>query len=138
MRLPELGPDVAIRIVQLGSPRQRSEGPRIGTVRRPPRGVKRADYSRKNFFDLWLPELAPSIPLLAWARALPLSDTRWAMFARRYRREMAQPGARRLIELLSFLSRHSNFSVGCFCPDESHCHRSILRELLAEAGATLA
>ena len=129
---------MAVRIVQLGAPRQRNEGTRIGTVRRPPRGVKKADYSRKNFFDLWLPELAPGASLLAWARARPLSDTRWAIFARRYRREMAQPAPRRLIALLSALSRRSNFSVGCFCPDESHCHRSILRKLLAEAGATLA
>jgi uncharacterized protein YeaO (DUF488 family) len=129
---------VAIRIVQLGAQRQPNEGTRIGTVRRPPRGVRKADYSRRNFFDLWLPELAPSAALLGSARARPLSDTRWRAFARRYRREMAQPGPRRLIALLSALSQHSNFSVGCFCPDESRCHRSILRELLAESGATLA
>jgi uncharacterized protein YeaO (DUF488 family) len=129
---------VAIRIVQLGSPRQRNEGIRLGTVRRPPRGVKQADYSRKNFFDLWLPDLAPSSSLLAWARATPFNDARWLVFARRYRREMLQPGPRRLIALLAALSSTSNFSVGCFCEDESHCHRSLLRNLLAEAGATLA
>jgi uncharacterized protein YeaO (DUF488 family) len=129
---------VAIRIVQLGAPRQRNEGIRLGTVRRPPRGVKKADYSRENFFDLWLPDLAPSTSLLAWARATTLIDTQWRVFARKYRREMVQPGPRRLITLLAALSSTSNFSVGCFCRDESRCHRSILRELLAEAGATLA
>jgi uncharacterized protein YeaO (DUF488 family) len=100
--------------------------------------VKKADYSRKNFFDLWLPDLAPSASLLAWARRKPLTDTRWPMFARRYRREMARPAPHHMIALLAALSASSNFSVGCFCEDESRCHRSILRELLSEAGARLA
>jgi uncharacterized protein YeaO (DUF488 family) len=129
---------VAIRIVQLGTSRLPNEGVRLGTVRRPPRGVKKDDYGRRNFFDLWFPDLAPSPSLLSWARAQPLTDSRWRMFARRYRREMAQPGPRRLISLLAALSRSSNFSVGCFCQDESRCHRSLLRELLSNAGATLA
>ena len=128
---------MAIRVVQLGSPRHHNEGPRLGTVRRPPRGVKKADYARKNFFDLWFPDLAPSASLLSWARVGPLSEARWRVFARRYRREMGQPAPRRVISLLAALSARADFSVGCFCQDESRCHRSILRELLVEAGATL-
>jgi uncharacterized protein YeaO (DUF488 family) len=128
---------VAIRIVQLGTPRQAREGTRLGTVCRPPRGVKKADYARKNFFDLWFPDLAPSASLLAWARDRPLTEARWRVFAQRYRREMAQPGPRRLISLLAALSATSNFSVGCFCENESRCHRSLLRVLLRDAGATL-
>jgi uncharacterized protein YeaO (DUF488 family) len=124
--------------VRLGSPRNPREGFRLGTVRRPPRGVRKADYSRKNYYDLWLPELAPSIELLAWARVKPLTDRRWEVFARRYRREMAAPQAQRLIRLLSLLSNETNFSVGCFCEDETRCHRSLLRELLVETGASLA
>ena len=129
---------MAIRIVQLGTPRQDHEGTRLGTVRRPPRGVKKEEYARKNFFDLWFPDLAPSASLLTWARAQPLTDARWRAFARRYRREMAQPVPRRLISLLAALSTGSNFSVGCFCANESRCHRSLLRALLQDAGATLA
>lgn len=129
---------MAIHVVQLGTPRQEYEGPRIGTVRRPPRGVRKEDYARRNFFDLWLPELAPSATLLSWARAQPLTDSRWSLFTGRYRREMAQPIPRRLISLLAALSSGSNFSVGCFCSEEFRCHRSILRELLRDAGATLA
>ena len=128
---------MAIRIVQLGAPRARNEGTRIGTVRRPPRGVRKSDYARRNLFDVWFPDLAPSASLLGWVRTGPLTDTRWREFTRRYRREMAQPAPRRLISLLAALSGSSDFSVGCFCRDESRCHRSILRELLAQAGATL-
>jgi uncharacterized protein YeaO (DUF488 family) len=129
---------LAIRIVQLGSARSPNEGIRLGTVRRPPRGVAKSDYARLDFFDLWLPELAPSADLLAWVRSGPLSDRRWASFARRYRAEMAKGPSARLIGLLAVLSATSNFSVGCFCDDEHRCHRSLLRELMAEAGATLA
>jgi uncharacterized protein YeaO (DUF488 family) len=128
---------MAIRVVRLGTPRYRNEGIRVGTVRRPPRGVKKGEYARRDFFDLWLPELAPSTSLLSWVRAAPLTSARWRVFVRRYRREMAQPAAHRLITLLAALSDTSNLSVGCFCEDESRCHRSILRELLDEAGATL-
>jgi uncharacterized protein YeaO (DUF488 family) len=128
---------VAIRVIQLGTPRQAGEGTRLGTVRRPPRGVRKDDYARKNFFDLWFPDLAPSDSLLRWVHARPLTDARWRVFAQRYRREMAEPGPRRLITLLAALSASSNFSVGCFCEDESRCHRSLLRALLRDAGATL-
>lgn len=129
---------MAIRIVRLGSPRARSEGLRLGTVRRPPRGVKKDDYARLDYYDQWLPELAPSERLLSWARAKPLTGARWPAFAERYRAEMRAPAAQRLIALLAALSAHADFSVGCYCEDESRCHRSLLRELLAEAGATFA
>lgn len=129
---------MAVRIVRLGTPRAPGEGPRFGTVRRPPRGVRKADYARRNYFDLWLPELAPSAPLVSWALSQPFTPRRWETFARRYRNEMRKPAAQRLIALLGMLSSQADFSVGCFCPDESHCHRSLLRNLLLEAGATLA
>ena len=128
---------MAVRIVRLGSPRARGEGLRIGTVRRLPRGVKKADYARRDFFDAWLPELAPSAPAVSWALSEPWTDARWRRYARRYRSEMARPPARRLITMLAALSRQANFSVGCYCADEQRCHRSLLRELLQEAGAEL-
>ena len=111
---------------------------RIGTARRPPRGVRKADYGRRNYYDVWLPELAPSQPLVSWALAAPWTDARWRRYARRYRREMQEPRARRLIELLAALSRSTNFSVGCYCENEQRCHRALLRELLRERGAQLA
>lgn len=126
---------MAIRIVRLGTPRAPAEGIRFGTVRRPPRGVRKEDHARRDYFDLWLPELAPSAPLVAWAHSQPFTAKRWNTYARRYRREMAQPAARRLIFLLAALSSEADFSVGCYCDDESRCHRSLLRELLGEAGA---
>jgi len=129
---------MAIRVIRLGTPRLRNEGLRLGTVRRPPRGVRREDYASKDYFDLWFPDLAPSAPLASWALSEPFTDKRWATFAKRYRQEMNRPEARRLIALLAALSSHSGFSVGCYCADESRCHRSLLRELLVEAGATLA
>jgi len=119
-----------IRIVRLGSARARGEGLRLGTVRRPPRGVKKSDYARRNFYDLWLPELAPSMKLVGKA-----DD--WQRFAKAYRKEMKAPAAQRLLELLARLSQHADFSVGCYCEDEARCHRSILRRLLAEHGARL-
>jgi uncharacterized protein YeaO (DUF488 family) len=128
---------MGIRIVQLGSPRVPSEGIRLGTVRRPPRGVARADYSRLNYYDLWLPELAPSAELLKWARSHPLTGRRWETFARRYRAEMSQAPASHILGLLAALSVEVNFSVGCFCEDERTCHRSVLRDLLVRAGAAL-
>jgi uncharacterized protein YeaO (DUF488 family) len=127
-----------IRIVQLGTPRAPDEGIRLGTIRRPPRGVAKADYSRLNYFDVWLPDLAPSAALLAWVRAQPLTERRWATFRRRYAAEMARAPAARMLELLAALSPEVNLSVGCFCADERHCHRSVLRELLDQAGAVLA
>lgn len=128
---------MALRIVRLGTPRNRSEGLRLGTVRRPPRGVRKNDYARRDFYDLWLPDLAPSAPLVAWALAEPWTPRRWAGFDRRYRAEMAKPSAQRLIALLAALSAATNFSVGCYCEDEAHCHRSILKKLLADAGARI-
>jgi uncharacterized protein YeaO (DUF488 family) len=124
-----------IRIVQLGSRRRRGEGLRIGTARRPPRGVRKADYARRNYYDVWLPELAPSARLVAWALARPWTPKRWAEFSRRYRHELQAPAARRLVELLAALSRRANFSVGCYCDDERRCHRTLLRDALVEAGA---
>lgn len=123
---------MAIRIVRLGSSRARGEGPRLGTVRRPPRGVRKADYARRNYYDIWLPELAPSAGLIRQ----PEKD--WKRFVRGYRREMRAPSAQRLLQLLAGLSHHANFSVGCYCEREERCHRSILRELLDEHGARLA
>src|SRR5262245_27742014 len=128
---------MAIRTVRLGSPRARDEGLRIGTVRRPPRGVPKAEYAERDFFDVWLPELAPSAPLVSFALAEPFTARRWASYARRYRREMQAPPAQRLIALLAALSRETNLAVGCYCADESRCHRSLLRELLVAAGAEM-
>ena len=128
---------MAICIVRLGTPRASKEGLRIGTVRRPPRGVRKADYASRDFFDVWLPELAPSAPLVSWLLSEPITPKRWAAFARRYRREMLTPAARRLVALLAALSSQTNFSVGCYCEDESRCHRSLLRKLLLEQGANV-
>lgn len=129
---------MAIRIVRLGAPRQRGEGLRIGTVRRPPRGVRKEDYARRDWFDLWLPELAPSAPLVSWALSEPWTDARWKTYARKYLREMSAPPPLRLLALLAALSKQTDVSVGCYCEDETRCHRSLLRGLLRESGATLA
>lgn len=129
---------MAVRIVQLGTPRGRGEGLRIGTVRRPPRGVRKEQYAARDFFDVWLPDLAPSQALVRWVMAAPLTPKRWAAFSRRYRQEMRQPAARRLLTLLAALSAESTFSVGCYCEDEARCHRSVLRQLLIEQGARIA
>lgn len=128
---------MAIRVVKLGSPRQPNEGLRIGTVRRPPRGVTKSEFSKRDFYDVWLPNLAPSETLLK--EALGARDERdWRRFVRRYRAEMSRPDARRVLDLLAALSRNVDLSVGCYCEDERRCHRSILRALLVERGATLA
>ncbi len=127
---------MAVSIVRLGSPRGKAEGLRIGTVRRPPRGVAKADHARKNIYDVWFPNLAPSEALLK--EFMPVNDAKWKKFSRRYLAEMKQPLPRRDIELLAALSHQADFSVGCYCEDESRCHRSLLRELLAAAGARLA
>ena len=126
---------MAIRVVRLGTPRLPDEGIRLGTVRRPPRGVRKEDFARRDFFDVWAPELAPSGPVVSWALSEPWTAKRWAAYARRYRSEMRRPAAQRLIALLAALSRTTNLSVGCDCEDESRCHRSLLRELLVDAGA---
>jgi uncharacterized protein YeaO (DUF488 family) len=129
---------MAVRIVRLGTPRAAHEGLRIGTVRRPPRGVRKADYARRDYYDAWLPELAPSAPLVSYALSKPWTDARWARYARRYRGEMRAPSTQRLIALLAALSRRVDFSVGCYCEDERRCHRALLKTLLAEQGATVA
>ena len=121
--------------MQLGTRRTAGEGVRLGTVRRPPRGIRKTDFARLDFYDVWVPELAPSEALRRWISSRPITSARWATFSRRYRREMRAPAASRLIALLSALSRHGHFSVGCYCDDESHCHRSLLRDLFKEAGA---
>jgi uncharacterized protein YeaO (DUF488 family) len=128
---------VPIRIVRLGDPRAAGEGVRLGTVRRPPRGVKKEDFAKLDYFDVWTPDLAPSGPLITWALSEPWTGKRWAAFAKKYRAEMNAPAAQRLIGLLAALSKSASFSVGCYCEDESRCHRSLLRELLADAGASL-
>lgn len=128
---------MAIRIVQLGTPRIPGEGLRLGTVRRPPRGVPRTEYASRNFYDVWLPELAPSEDLVK-AALRARTDREWQAFVRRYRAEMKRPRAARLLDLLAALSRHAAFSVGCYCADEARCHRSVLKALLEERGAHLA
>ena len=128
---------MAIRVVRFGTPRAPGEGPRLGTVRRPPRGVRKEDWSRRDYFDVWLPDLAPSAPLVSWALAEPFTPARWSRYARLYRKEMREPAAQRLIGLLATLSHHTNLAVGCYCADAEHCHRALLRGLLAAAGADL-
>ena len=127
---------MAVTAVQLGSPRVRDEGLRIGTVRRPPRGVKKSDYASRDYYDVWLPELAPSEGLRSWAMSRPWTTQRWDTFARRYRAEMAVPAAARLLALLRALARTTNFAIGCYCEDESRCHRSLLLDLLRDGGET--
>lgn len=127
---------MTLRIVRLGAPRQPKEGTRIGTVRRPPRGVRKEDFARKNWFDVWFPELAPSLPLMKQALAAE-SAKEWNAFVRGFKREMAAPAASRSLDLLAALSHSGDFSVGCYCEDESRCHRGILRELLSARGAAL-
>ncbi len=127
---------MAIRIVRLGTPREPNEGLRIGTVRRPPRGVKKENYARENWYDVWLPEAAPSQPLVSAAQA-DSSPKQWEAFERAYRREMSEPPAQRLLALLAALSKQTDVSVGCYCEDENRCHRSILRKLLIDAGAKM-
>jgi uncharacterized protein YeaO (DUF488 family) len=128
---------MSIRVVRLGTPRTPGEGLRLGTVRRPPRGVKKEDYARRDFFDVWVPELAPPADLVSWALSEPFTPGRWNRYARAYRAQMKKPAARRLLALLAAMSEDTNFSVGCYCADESRCHRSLLRELLSEAGARI-
>jgi len=128
---------VAVRVVRLGSPRARDEGLRIGTVRRPPRGVPKADYARCNWYDVWFPNLAPSAETVALGRAAATARE-WAAFRKRYRAQMSTPDHARTLDLLAALSHRADFSVGCYCEDEARCHRSELRALLAERGAKLA
>jgi uncharacterized protein YeaO (DUF488 family) len=123
-----------VRVVRLGSSRAPGEGTRIGTVRRPPRGVRKAQFSSHNWYDVWFPNLAPSIETMKRGQAAT-SPAQWAAFTKKYRAEMAQPEARHALALLAALSHTTNFSVGCYCEHENRCHRSVLRQLLVENGA---
>jgi uncharacterized protein YeaO (DUF488 family) len=127
---------MVVRVVRLGSPRIEDEGIRIGTVRRPPRGVPKAEFASRNWYDVWFPNLAPSVETLKLGQEA-VTPAQWSAFAKKYRAEMSKPEAQHALELLAALSRSSNFSVGCYCEDEEHCHRSVLRELLVEKGADL-
>ena len=127
---------MSLRVVRLGTPRHQGEGLRIGTVRRPPRGVPKEDFARRDFFDVWFPEVAPSLETMKMGLAAE-TPAQWRKFQGRYRSEMKAPAARHALELLAALSHTADFSVGCYCEEEDRCHRSILRELLAEAGAEI-
>ena len=128
---------MALRILRLGSARQPGEGLRIGTVRRPPRGVPKSEFSAQNWYDVWYPNLAPSLETMKQGQAAQ-TDKDWAAFKKKYRAEMAVPEAGRSLDLLAALSHRADFSMGCYCEDEAHCHRSVLRELMAERGARFA
>ena len=123
---------MAIAILKLGSPREPNEGLRLGTVRRPPRGVPKTEYAKRDYYDVWLPNLAPSQELLARAK-----QEEWKVFERQFCAEMKKPDNARVLDLLAALSHHTNFALGCYCESEEHCHRSILRKLLAERGAEI-
>jgi len=129
---------MAVRIVRLGSPRMPGEGLRIGTVRRPPRGVKKEEFAKRNYYDVWLPELAPSAPVVSWALSQPWTPPRWTSYCKKYRSEMSKPTPQRILALLAAMSKTTDFSVGCYCEDENNCHRSLLREMLREHGAVFA
>lgn len=128
---------MSVRVVRLGTPRLRGEGTRIGTVRRPPRGVPKAKFSSGNWYDVWFPNLAPSVETMKMALSAE-SPAEWARFVARYKAEMAAPAAKHDLALLAALSHDTSFSVGCYCEDESHCHRSILKQLLIDNGAKMA
>lgn len=128
---------MTLRVVRLGSAREEGEGLRLGTVRRPPRGVRKEDIARRDFYDVWLPELSPSQELVSAALHAE-TDAEWTRFVRGYRKEMSTPAARHLIELLAALSHRTDLAVGCYCEDENRCHRSVLAQLLTDAGADMA
>jgi uncharacterized protein YeaO (DUF488 family) len=125
---------MAIAVVRLGSPRSQHEGLRLGTVRRPPRGVAKKDFAKLDYYDVWVPDLAPSQPLVSFALKAR-DDKSWKTFERKYRAEMNKPEPSRLLDLLAALSHQTNFAVGCYCENESRCHRTVLRALLRERGA---
>ena len=127
---------MTIRIIRLGTPRAAGEGTRLGTVRRPPRGVPKAEFARRDWYDVWYPVLAPSPELMKQAQAAE-TDKHWAVFFKKYRAEMATPAAGQSLDVLAALSQHGNFSMGCYCENEQRCHRSQLRALLLERGAKL-
>jgi uncharacterized protein YeaO (DUF488 family) len=125
---------MVIRVVRLGTPRARDEGLRIGTVRRPPRGVPKSEYAKQNWYDVWFPNLAPSLETMKLGQSAE-TDAEWAAFKKKYRHEMELPEHRHALSLLAALSHETNFSLGCYCEDEARCHRSVLRELLIDSGA---
>ena len=127
---------MGIHIVRLGTPRASGEGVRLGTVRRPPRGVPKAEFASRDFYDTWLPNLSPSAPLMAQGQAAT-DDKAWAAFKRKFHTEMKQPEASHLLDALAALSHQASFSLGCYCEDEQRCHRSVLRELLVQRGAAI-
>ncbi|HEY6641438.1 DUF488 domain-containing protein [Povalibacter sp.] len=127
---------MAVHIVRLGSARGANEGPRFGTVRRPPRGVPRSEYASRDLYDVWLPNLAPSEELVKLA--LSADERAWKTFVRRYRAEMKTPDVSRVLDALAALSHQTDFAVGCYCENEARCHRSVLRELFRERGASVA
>lgn len=127
---------MVVRVVKLGTPRAENEGVRIGTVRRPPRGVPKTAFSSRNWYDVWFPNLAPSLAVMKLAQQAR-TPAEWEIFKRKYRTEMATPESRHALELLAMLSHQTNFSVGCYCDEEAHCHRSVLRALLQENGALI-
>jgi uncharacterized protein YeaO (DUF488 family) len=134
---------MSVAVVRLGTPRKPHEGLRLGTVRRPPRGVPKAEFARRDFYDVWLPDLSPSADLVGFAQRVGFAkhlsgdEKAWRVFERKYRAEMKKPEAARLLDLLAALSHQTNFAVGCYCENEARCHRSILRKLLAERRASL-
>lgn len=128
---------MAVRVVRLGTPRAKNEGLRIGTVRRPPRGVPKSEFASQDWYDVWFPNLSPSAETVKFALAAK-TPAQWAAFAKKFRAEMATPDNARTLDLLAALSQQANFSVGCYCEDEARCHRSVLRALLAERGAKFA
>jgi uncharacterized protein YeaO (DUF488 family) len=127
---------MSILILRLGTPRKRGEGLRLGTVRRPPRGVPRSDFARRDYYDVWFPNLSPSAELVHEAQGAT-DERAWAAFKRKFRQEMSAPDRSRELDVLAALSHQTNLSIGCYCEDENRCHRSVLRELLAERGAIL-
>ena len=127
---------MSVRIVRLGTPRVPGEGIRIGTVRRPPRGVPKSQFAAQDWYDVWFPNLAPSVETMKLGLGAE-SAAQWSAFARKYKAEMAMPAAKHDLELLAALSHTTDFSVGCYCEDESHCHRSLLKQLLVENGAAV-
>ena len=128
---------MSISIVRLGSPRRPGEGLRLGTVRRPPRGVPKSEFASQDYYDVWLPTLSPTPELVSFALHEAVDEKSWKTFERKFRSAMKQPEAAHLLDLLAALSHQTAFSLGCYCENEQHCHRSVLRELLAERGAKL-
>jgi len=127
---------MAIRVVRLGAPRAAGEGTRIGTVRRPPRGVPKTEFAKQDWYDVWFPTLAPTVETMKLGQQAT-TPAQWKAFAKRYAVEMNEPASRHALDLLAVLSQQTDFSVGCYCENEAHCHRSVLRELLAERGAKI-